>query len=232
MTRRAIVLAAGVTLAALTLATAARAGGRMLSAMPVNVKAQSDFRPKSAFGSPGGFPFRSVQDHRAVPRVFPRHQFFPRFVNTGFAYLPPAFYGPPADTTPQVVSVDPVIYASPVVYVSTPVVAPQPVSVAAPAAPPPMPTVVEYQTGRYELRGDGAGTPYAWVWIPNPPSAPPVASPAREESLPPRTSTASQSQVYRWTDDQGTEFFTNRVDKVPKPYRSGSTGPSQVVAQE
>jgi len=26
--------------------------------------------------------------------------------------------------------------------------------------------VVNYQTGRYELYGDGVSTPYYWVWIP------------------------------------------------------------------
>jgi hypothetical protein len=27
---------------------------------------------------------------------------------------------------------------------------------------------VVYPHGRYVLRGDGVGMPYAWVWIPNP----------------------------------------------------------------
>lgn len=46
---------------------------------------------------------------------------------------------------------------------------------------PAYPTVVQYSTGRYELRGDGIYTPYQWVWIPNahplpPPPPPPPAS--------------------------------------------------------
>src|SRR5947208_15511528 len=46
---------------------------------------------------------------------------------------------------------------------------------------PAYPTVVQYSTGRYELRGDGIYTPHQWVWIPNahplpPPPPPPPAS--------------------------------------------------------
>ncbi len=52
------------------------------------------------------------------------------------------------------------------------------VLLAAPAS-----TVVQYPTGRYELRGDGVSVPYYWVWIPvNPviaaPALPPVGTPA------------------------------------------------------
>ncbi len=45
------------------------------------------------------------------------------------------------------------------------------------AAPPAVwtgPRVVQYAHGRYELRGDGVRAPWAWVWIPNGPPAPPV----------------------------------------------------------
>ena len=44
----------------------------------------------------------------------------------------------------------------------------------APAASPGWtgPRVVQYAHGRYELRGDGATVPWAWVWIPNAPPAP------------------------------------------------------------
>src|SRR5262245_54763197 len=34
---------------------------------------------------------------------------------------------------------------------------------------------VEYPDGRYELRGDGVGTPYHWVWVPK--AAPPAPAP-------------------------------------------------------
>jgi len=35
-----------------------------------------------------------------------------------------------------------------------------------------VPTIVEYPTGWYQLRGDGMTTPYVWVWIPKPPPIP------------------------------------------------------------
>ena len=43
-----------------------------------------------------------------------------------------------------------------------------------------MPPMVELQRevlfpeGRYILQGDGVSTPYRWVWVPNPPTAPPA----------------------------------------------------------
>lgn len=88
---------------------------------------------------------------------------------------------------------------------------------AAPPAVAPMPTIVEYSTGRYELRGDGVTTPYVWVWIPNPPPAPPRGPEEPSEGSAPR---ASPGRIYRWTDEEGTTFWTNRPDKVPEPYRS------------
>ena len=109
---------------------------------------------------------------------------------------PPAYYPPPAS------------YAAPVENVV--VYAPSP-------APPPMPTVVEFSTGRYELRGDGITTAYVWVWIPNPPSAPPTAStlvPIPED--PPR---AGLQPLYRWTDDAGVAHWTDRRDVVPERHR-------------
>jgi hypothetical protein len=226
MRKRAIVLAACVALGVPDLPTPGLAAGRLHSAVPVNVRTQPDFRPKSAFGSPGGFPFRAVQNHRGAPHLVPRHRLFPRFVSTGFSYVPPIYYSPLADTAPTVVTVEPVIYASPVVYVSTPVVTPQPLPAPAAPAAPPMASIVEHPTGRYELRGDGAGTPYTWVWIPNPPPAPPAASPSRGEAPTATPAPTRRSQVYRWTDEQGTEFWTNSVEKVPEPYRSGTRGPA------
>jgi hypothetical protein len=89
------------------------------------------------------------------------------------------------------------------------------------APPPPMQRVVEYPTGRYELRGDGYGTPYHWIWIPNPPSAPPAPTqPA--PSVPPASGTPeppAKTTVYRWTDAEGTVHFTDRLDSVPARYR-------------
>src|SRR5262249_42794722 len=130
------------------------------------------------------------------------------------------------------VNVSPEIYVAPTVYVTVPAAAPQLAPVAATAAPPPLPTVVEYPTGRYELRGDGVGVPYAWVWIPNPPSAPPASATAHEEPPPTTSASPSRSQVYRWTDEHGTEYWTNHPEKVPEPYRSSTQGLARIVSPQ
>ena len=101
--------------------------------------------------------------------------------------------------------------------------------------PPPMPTVVYYPTGRYELRGDGYWTPYQWIWIPNPPAAPPPsAPPPSSQPEPPAPPASSRPEppvnttVYRWTDGDGILHFTDRLDTVPARYRTQakSTRPS------
>ena len=73
-------------------------------------------------------------------------------------YSPPAYYGAPPS------------YGPPAGYAPTATVS------VAPAQP--TPNVVRFDTGRYELRGDGVTTAYRWVWIPNPPTAPPQVAPA------------------------------------------------------
>src|SRR5262245_22441998 len=234
MRRQAIVLAAYLALGVVALPGIARAGGKMLGPAPAKFTANTDFRPKSAFGSPGGFPLPMRPDPQGgvplshfqrVPQqnFVPRHNFVQRFPVTTFWY-PTALYAPPVDTAPTVVNVAPVINVSPMVYVAAPSPAPGPVPVAA-AAPVAafQPSVVEYPTGRYELRGDGVGTAYTWVWIPNPPAAPPAAPP-REEPPPAAPSSEGRSQTYRWTDESGTTFWTNRPDKVPERYRSRTQG--------
>jgi len=147
---------------------------------------------------------------------------------TAYPYAPSV----PYDTQSPTVNVSPEIYVSPTVYVSVPGAAVQPTPVAAQSVGSSLPSVVEYPTGRYELRGDGVGIPYSWVWIPNPPPAPPAPSLSREEAPPAALASAGRSQVYRWTDEQGTEFWTNHLEKVPKPYRSRTGGSSQVAVQQ
>jgi len=128
-------------------------------------------------------------------------------------YYPPAYYSPPY--------YDPPVYSAPMTYSQPASYAPPPtstVSVApAPPSAPPAPTVVEFPTGRYELRGDGITTPYTWVWIPNPPTSPPVPAGAGPSTgrVPTRA-----SQLYRWTDAQGVVYWTDRLDAVPEQYRS------------
>src|SRR5438552_2820875 len=80
----------------------------------------------------------------------------------------------PGVTVTSWVLASPVVYAVPPAYdPGPPVYSPPPVSYSAPvenvivfapsSAPAPMPTVVEFSTGRYELRGDGLATAYVWV---------------------------------------------------------------------
>jgi len=61
--------------------------------------------------------------------------------------------------------------------------------------PVPVATVVQYPQGRYELRGDGIGVPYYWLWVPavvvaTPPPVviappPPPAPPFDAAGIPP-----------------------------------------------
>ena len=112
----------------------------------------------------------------------------------------------------------PVIYAPPqVIYAPQPAYYPQGPSyapaAAAPAPPPPPaappePRVVEFDSGRYEMRGDGIREPYVWVWVPRAPSTPPGMPPK-----PPAT-------VYRWTDERGVTILTDDPNKVPPQFRA------------
>ena len=83
-----------------------------------------------------------------------------------------------------------------------------------------MPTVVEYSTGRYELRGDGLAMPCRWVWIPNAPSAPPAGASFGAPSSPSR-----HDRLYRWTDAQGVLHVTDRWESVPPEYRVQAKSP-------
>jgi hypothetical protein len=115
-------------------------------------------------------------------------------------------------------------YDVPAVYIPPAPAAAPPVGTTVSVAPLTVPSVVEFSTGRYELRGDGLTVAYTWVWIPNPPSAPPTAggsqgapSTARWPVESPR---ASERQVYRWTDKDGVLHVTDRLQSVPAEYRT------------
>ena len=228
MRRQLVAVAACAALLAPMLAAPAVAGGRLLPHRGIGAHAvrtvpgarvAPDVRPKSAFGSPGGFPFRDWEHYPRRTVVVPsghrarRHAHAGRLPHTVFLYTPAALYGFPAEPPAPVVDVSPVIHASPIVYVSpTVVVAP---AVEPPPPLPPQPTIVEHPTGRYELRGDGVTTPYVWVWIPNPPPGPPAA-PAPSSGEPPAGSVpASRSQVYRWTDDEGHDLVDEPAGEHP-----------------
>lgn len=125
------------------------------------------------------------------------------------SYAPPPAYAPA-----------PVTYAPAVSYPPPRPYAP-PVTSAAPAPPPPPPSappepqVVEFDSGRYELRGDGLHEPYVWVWVPKAPSTPPGGAEARR---PP-------AAIYRWTDDNGVVTLTDDPMKVPPQFRATDITP-------
>jgi hypothetical protein len=140
-------------------------------------------------------------------------------------------YGEPAAYSPSVAYASVPAPAAPTVYtinVYNPPPAPQPAVQPVIYEPPPAPAVsaapsrpqdvVEYDGGRYELRGDGIAVPYRWVWIPNPPPGPPGSSsmraPAGTELAPARRGT-----LYRWLDDEGVLHVTDRWQVVPLRFR-------------
>ena len=96
---------------------------------------------------------------------------YPPFFYSSFYYAPPPYYyappayyyAPPAYVVPPGYS-----YSAPPSYdLNTP-----PGFYSAPAAPQFQREVV-FPEGRYYLQGDGDAVPYRWVWVPNPPTAPP-----------------------------------------------------------
>ena len=160
--------------------------------------------------------------HHGAPRHFGPRPFVRRGVQFGVIAATPLVYGPP------------LVYGSPMSYdagsYAPPVSDVPPVSYggdmggAISLAPsPPSPTVVEFPAGRYELRGDGMATPYTWVWIPNPPSAPPAAS--RAAPGPGDPSPSSHRRLYRWIDEAGVAHWTDRLDAVPQSYRAQAQQP-------
>lgn len=154
--------------------------------------------------------------HHVVRPGVPHRHFARPFVRPFLFSGPVVVYTPP-----PVISYPSAQYAAPTYY---------PPAVYSTPSPPPTPSVVEYPTGRYELRGDGVGTPYTWVWIPNPPPAPPAEPPppaAPAPAAPPTGPAASDdpspprlSQLYRWVDPEGVVHWTDRMDAVPRQYRS------------
>ena len=115
-----------------------------------------------------------------------------------YAAPPPVMYSPP-----------PVIYVPPPAYPPASSYGAPP-SAAAPPPPtaPPEPHVVDFDSGRYELRGDGVREPYTWVWVPKAPTAPPGQAPR-----PPAT-------IYRFVDERGVTVLTDDPTKVPPKFRA------------
>jgi len=119
------------------------------------------------------------------------------------------------------------VYAQPVTYVTYVPYEPAPVYEPAPAYSPPsmelglppIPSVIAYPNGRYVLMGDGLTSAYRWVWIPNPPSAPP-AEPGPSAPGPAGPAASRGGQLYRWVDDQDVVHYTQGCDAVPERYRA------------
>jgi hypothetical protein len=155
---------------------------------------------------------------------FHRHPFFHRgsgSFGTVVVYGAPYTYWPYYDTP---LYNPPLAYAPPPTYV-VPYAPPMNGTLSLTPPSPPTPSVVEFPTGRYELRGDGATEPYRWVWIPKPPAAPPAepSSPVPPTSAPPSSKDPGPTRhapLYRWTDEQGTVHYTDRWTAVPDRYRA------------
>jgi len=150
---------------------------------------------------------------------FHRHPFFNRGFNS---FGPVVVYGGPYGYWPYYDTPlynQPLAYSQPPTYV-VPYAPPAGGSLSlTPPSSPPTPSVVEFPTGRYELRGDGVTEPYRWVWIPKPPSAPPEPS----SPVPPSSGDPGPTRhapLYRWTDEQGTVHYTDRWTAVPDRYRA------------
>src|SRR5256712_13523734 len=181
----------------------------------------------------GGVFVTGTSPHHFFPHHFFPHQFFPSFgtgviVSSPFFPVSSPFFPTVASAPPAIESSPPGVYAQPPPSVS---VAPSPLPTPYPL---PTPTVIEYPTGWYQLRGDGVTTPYAWVWIPKPPPAPPSEAPPTVPPAPPSTapggprtvppvqsrSSESSGKLYRWTDEQGVAHLTDRLNSIPERYRS------------
>jgi len=228
-----VVLAASFTLSV----SEAFATDQLIPSIPSSRRIQDKIVPGGMFKLPEP---RRVEFKRPLNR----HR---RFPNTGFGsgsafvgvIAPPLAY---TDNDPGYYAATyadpgagypvPPPYSAPV-YGAMPDYAPPANTVSVAPPPPPMPSVVEYPNGRFELRGDGMMSPYNWVWIPNPPPPPPpgppeggpmfsspgpVLSDTRSLDRP----SVSSRRIYRWTDDQGVINVTDRLDAVPAKYRGAA----------
>ena len=182
---------------------------------------QGAFHHGGVHHGPGVFSTFAPHPHHGAGRHFGPRPFVRSVVTFGaFAapiiYSPPLVYGspyygavpydPPAAYAPGVAYAPPLSYAPNMGGAIS--LAPSPSS--------PTPTVVEFSTGRYELRGDGMATPYTWVWIPASPSQAP------DGGGPP---VSSRRPVYRWTDATGVAHWTDSLEAVPQQYRAEAQQP-------
>jgi hypothetical protein len=201
---------------------------RMSIAWVVGLAIAATLAPGVALAQRGGMGAHSGSHHHVGPgsgasRSFVHHPFGAR--SPIIVYAPPFWYddtaGPYYPPYYPTTGYDPSS-----AYAPTTAYSPTPGGTISLGSPPPMPSVIEYPTGRFELRGDGITVPYRWVWVPKPPSAPPPAPPSgapTAPSAPPAArdqEPAGRSTVYRWTDAQGVLHLTDRLDQVPDKYRA------------
>ena len=158
--RRILVVLLVVTCVVALASPAAHAGGHGAARVAIGLATFAIFAPFIIVGEALALiaPYRAPAVVVAPPPVYsapPAAYYAP----------PPVYYAPPAaySAPPPAYSAPPPAYSAPPVYGRQ--------AYAAPA--PAQPTVIQYPHGRYELRGDGIATAYQWVWIPNPPVAPP-----------------------------------------------------------
>ena len=153
MRRILAVLLVGTCIVVLA-APAAHAGGHGVARIVIGLATFAIFAPLIVVGEVIA---HAVPPYRAptVPAVV--------VAPPPLAYAPaPTYYAAPP------------VYGAPSPYAAAPAYA-NPASI---ASVPVQPRVVQYPHGRYVLQGDGITTAYQWVWIPNPPSAPPAPLPA------------------------------------------------------
>jgi len=139
--------------------------------------------------------------HPSHHHSFNRRPFIPYWGMS--TYAPAESYGPYVTYVPVPLYESPAMYGQPADR-----------TISLESGPPPMPSVVPFPNGRYVLTGDGVTAPYKWVWIPNPPTAPPATPQSAEPAASPR------ARLYRWVDDQGVLHFTQGRDSVPERYRA------------
>ena len=179
-------------------------------------------------GSTGSFELVAAPAQPGAPRNVVSRPFVPNVVTPGMTVASWVYASPVVYAAPPTYDPPPPAYGPPTEYYPPPVSYPAPVGnviVFAPSPEPaPMPTVVEFSTGRYELRGDGMATAYFWVWIPNPPSAPPPAPPSQAPD-PDDRPVSARRQLYRWTDEAGVAYWTDRLDAVPQQLRAEAEQP-------
>ena len=218
----AVVMVSAILLASIAIAPA-DAGGAVGGSRGFNSRGGfQGFNPGGGFQgfNPGGG-FQGFNPGDAGRSFTP-----PRFSKGGRAtgghpigaYGAPLYYG---STLGEPLLYDTSVYAPAPVYTAPPVYVPVVVPIASSALPaaPARPGVIEFPEGRYELRGDGVSIPYTWVWIPNPPAAPPASSSPPTAPSSGDRSPVRRSQLYRWVDEQGVMHLTDNADAVPEEFR-------------